>query len=166
MADFLSAINEGLSNAVFAKKQNTEIYTIIEDLSRQVQVASAGLVGVALIEQNLPLTEGEVTIARLLNGVKYKALVLKHRKLENDFTVLARWQHDQDGYPVHIYIEKFKYACADKQSIEATLLKIINRPAFGSSLHNLMIKRKSGEELKEPEEIKLKDTSKKPVIKK
>lgn len=141
MADFLSAINSGLNKAVVAKKQNIEIYKIISELNSQVNFASKNIVGVELAEQTLPLTEGELSIARLLNGIKYRALILKHQEYTDEFKILARWQHENDGYPVNIYINKYKYECADKQSIEAVLMKIVTDPSFGSTLHNYMIKK-------------------------
>jgi hypothetical protein len=141
MAKFSVAVRAGMSAAESAKQNKREIKEVLDSLAESIQQATNNAVTTELQSgiTNKPATASAVFAAWLLGQPVYDALVLKGTKLSPPKTiVIARFTQSATGFPCRLSIESEEYVCADRQSLETVLSKIISTTAVGLAISELV----------------------------
>lgn len=137
MADFLTAIKDGVRAAELAERARAEIDQVFADLNQQMQDFSNGKVFVARME--FPLTDefGEPIEDNRGDIVTEPGIGL-HTSKRKQRRCIANWTAAQAGYPCKIRTEYTSYTCDDKAGLETSLAELLRDPKVGEAIQFLM----------------------------
>lgn len=144
MPDFIGAFKQGLEAAEAAEAARYEINDVFVELDKQMREGSDGRLGVHRKEKHVS-AQGMAAFAALpylLTAKKrdtYWAIVATNPLVpESPAKELATWSEDRAGYPCKIAWANMDRTCADKESLEISLVELLRDPAVGEKLTALM----------------------------
>lgn len=141
MADFETALLEGLRAYQDAERARAEIDQVIEEFSIQIRRASGNAISDVKIERR----EGSgVDVFMAIPGTRvrtYKALVASGRAGADQSAPdreLCEIQIASDGYPVRLEFADKDIHCHDRISLEQALGDLLRHPDTGAKIAQLM----------------------------
>jgi hypothetical protein len=144
MVNFLNAIEQGISAAAGAKAEQDEINDVIKSLASSVESASNNAVTLVLMPRALKTSDDLLhSLAFVLSGTRYHALVLKGKNAPADIVEVAKWGQDGKGYPVKIGIASEEYHCPNQDALERALLTLVATSEFGAAMKTVAARSKS-----------------------
>jgi hypothetical protein len=130
MADFKSAISQGLKGAENLELQRAEIRDVLNDLSTQVKEATGGKVRVAV--EAIPLNE----VADWSFSARGLMAVTAEKPVK--YRVLCSWEQPKSGYPCVLEIGRMRFSCEDKVALVGALEELLRTPETGERIRALM----------------------------
>lgn len=135
MVNFIDSFNKGISAAEKAIANKDEIDSVIEQLSDQLQQATAGRLKISIIEKQMPFLSGIATnLSEMLNRKTYWAIAASNPLASFQPKELAQWKFSESGYPCRIVLLDTEIYCEDKTALENALGKMIATPEVGKKL--------------------------------
>ncbi|GFO68037.1 hypothetical protein GMLC_16160 [Geomonas limicola] len=146
MADYISALHNGLYAAEAAEIANKEIDSIFEDCNQQLSKASHGKIFIERrkfveTDNNTPL---DFLIPANPFKIPQKTLTYWAISAQNPLVPdckpkqLCKWSQHPAGYPAVISYGKVEHSCADKESLEAALVTLLQNVDVGKIFLTLM----------------------------
>lgn len=143
MADFAAAFQYGLTAAETAEAAKREIEAVLNDCNGQLSDATGGKI---LLERREYYAKDESPFAHLIPAVMmgkkratYTAITARNPLIpEATGKKLAQWSQPSSGYPLKITYGKIEQSCADKESLERTLLSLLQDVDVAQKLIALM----------------------------
>jgi len=139
MADFLSALQNGINSAVNREANFLEIHTLFFLVKEQMDTFSQGKISTRL--KNIPQNPVQGTVNHFENPSKlYDNKRLYVSKTGSIFDlILTDIYFDRDnGYPCTIMIDGDEYTSVNKESLEENIKKLLSSPSTGNILYSLM----------------------------
>ncbi len=144
MVDFASAIEQGISAAASAKTEQDEINNVVKSLASDVEFASTNVVTLDLMRRSMKTANDLLnSLAFVLSGTTYQALVLKGKNSPAEMLEIAKWAQAGKGYPVKIGIASDEYNCPNREALERALLILVATSEFGEAMKNVAARSKN-----------------------
>jgi len=158
MADYIRAIQAGISAARRAELARSEVASVLDEVSKQLSQATNGRLRLAITEEEKTVGErSESNRMRSINPsfsafkasmmfgggeiekVKYRALSIVCTEPKTR-VVLCRWDEAQDGYPVKLQYAKKEVTCRDRRSLEQGIEDLLGDSTSGAEIERLLSK--------------------------
>lgn len=140
MADFKSALQEGLAAFDRSEADKREIAKVIRDFSSQTAEFTDNTIKVDLRRFRISSTMAEavgLTLGSALLTRNRIALCFVSQTKDEDYQELADWSTTDGGYPLTLKFDDLNITCHDKESLEQTLIRLVATPSAGKALASL-----------------------------
>jgi hypothetical protein len=160
--DFSGAFKQGLSAARQAEASRMEIREVIQDLSRQINVATDGQLEMEILQHSPavqllnyftftkqlaslspPLSSPQPEEPKDTSGLWICARNVKSN--DDSFLRLAQWEQPHEGYPCTVTVSGKESRCHDKEALQNTLAAMLSDAWVGERLRQLLSREKRPE---------------------
>jgi hypothetical protein len=141
MVNFIDSFNKGISAAEKAIANKDEIDSVIEQLSDQLEQATAGKLKISIAEKQMPFNAFTGGISELINRKTYWAIVASNPLASYQPKELAEWKFAETGYPCSIVLPDLEIYCEDKAALENALAKMLATPEAGKKLMAVIVQK-------------------------
>lgn len=160
--DFSGAFKQGLDAALQAEVSRMEIRGVIQDLSRQINIATDGRLEIEILQYNpaaqlfnyFTSTKQLATLSppqaspqpeepKETSGLWICARNVKSN--DDSFLRLAKWEQPHEGYPCTITVSGKESRSHDKESLQNTLAAMLSDAWVGERLRQLLSRERKPE---------------------
>jgi len=146
MVDFITSFKKGLDAAIIASDNRKEIDLVFKELDEQIKTATNGKVNIYIktsLGTVLSNMAKSISIGMGQGTQDYRPtpdkIVAKNPTIQNlNEKVLADIKISSSGYPCTITIAGYQHICEDKESLEQTLILLLEDPMIGAVLNDLV----------------------------
>lgn len=138
MTNFAKSYQAGLDAARIAEKNKREIYSVFDEMNRQLSEAADGKIKISIktLEEKRDWTS-ELRVG-WIEPKKYTGIVAENPAVANSTKELAKWTQDRNGYPCTIILGSNSRSCGDKLGLEKALAEMLSDPVVGDTLFKLV----------------------------
>lgn len=136
MANYKESFEIGIRAAEIAEANRAEILSVFLDLNIQLKEPTGGRIEIILAKLREP--EHKFQISLFIDIPTYWAIAARNPLAESSVKEIAKWEQTKAGYPCTIKIGKDQIYCEDKLALQEGLAALLQDPAVGEILHNLM----------------------------
>ncbi len=147
MADFKTALTNGLRANADAVAKKNEIHAVVRDVSDQISEATGGVIAFQIVPRVRNVVRHFTNRLALAMGleeqqkeeVPYLQLTAVRRQPPASTAALGEIEIDDAGYPVYIRSGKAVSETAwDRESLERALTSLIQHPNTGNQIQELL----------------------------
>ena len=133
--DFKESLNKGLKAYENVVKEKEEIINVFRDLNEQIKELGIKI-EIRPKKELIKKSSGLLVYSlRPQEYIFYSSIdVIKNEKYEE----LSKWEQKGEGYPCIIKTKNTEYSCYDKESLEKSLIYLLETPETGKTIKKLL----------------------------